>query len=881
MNFSTQKASEVERLLSTDAQNGLTSKIAVSRLKEEGKNFLDPSLDASLWSSIKKLFFDMAHLPILCAIIMSFSYCSFLFGVLALLTWGIFMMLYTFFYCRAKRRIARAAMMSIAPIKVLRDGKTVSLPPHLLVRGDVLLLYEGDTVPCDAYILESDSLRVYEANAFEGGGQALKNCHPTEAPEKSYSEMHNMLFATSEILSGSCKAICTATGHYTLAVREKRVTPIYGGTSPDYFRKIRKRTTPLLYGLCAFCVAVLVLGFVYGKSQIFYNFFAVSACLSSLLFACTDGIAVIGYGLCLDILRRKKRARALLKNPLLLDLLPQLDCVLIDTDIMFSPEALAVKSIHTAKQSYRADDLDAMRADGMKQALSYAAALESCTIAENYAEENVSSSVAPERSAVRRFFSQNKSLVTDDFKTISFRPSGSGFYFDSVLLADEEGGLVVSTGDASSILRSCANVWKYGKIEPLTEQLRGHLSDEISLVRQQGHQIVAYAIARSAETQMTHSSLLHRNMTFLFFAVFQRRESGSLERFFNNCAKRKIEPIIFHQGSLESAGRLIGEHPLLQKARICDGRSIPDNFENYTELLDNYEIFASFSSAQKYRVFRELIDKKFKVGILARDQDETILLKDAHAVFLQEKSSERFLKMSGEIQSGKHSQKLLRESDVLIDHDVNAISDAIEAAFDQRRNLLATLSYLTGMLSLRIFLCLAGAVFGITLVSLLGLLMLNFLWDALVVYHLLTGALIKDVPPKTFIPDFRHAVKRSVNFLLPFALTALCVAIAFPILDFYIPKFGGGAMALAVFWSLLAISVIDARFAFGIRLLPFAKTRVLPILVLISLISALPFVCTLFNVSFHWLSPLITILLTLLFLLFKAVSNIRENKYKQ
>ena len=144
----------------------------------------------------------------------------------------------------------------------------------------------------------------------------------------------------------------------------------------------------------------------------------------------------------------------------------------------------------------------------------------------------------------------------------------------------------------------------------------------------------------------------------------------------------------------------------------------------------------------------------------------------------------------------------MKESDVLIDSSINAISDAVEAAYDYKRNLLASFTYLTGMITLRILLCLIGSLYGFSMVSLLGLLIFNFLFDALIVFHLLFGSLKKDAIPLTFIPNLRHALKHSLNFFMPILILCACLAVAFPLLVHYVQGFDSGAMALAVLWIL-------------------------------------------------------------------------------
>jgi len=65
---------------------------------------------------------------------------------------------------RAANAVAALARMTAMTSSVLRDGERRRIPSAELVRGDILLLEEGDAVGADGRLLVSASLRVREAS---------------------------------------------------------------------------------------------------------------------------------------------------------------------------------------------------------------------------------------------------------------------------------------------------------------------------------------------------------------------------------------------------------------------------------------------------------------------------------------------------------------------------------------------------------------------------------------------------------------------------------------------------------------------------------------------------------------------------------------------
>ncbi len=85
---------------------------------------------------------------------------------------------------------------------VVRDGKSQRVAGHEVVRGDVLILSEGDRVPADARLVTPDPVLVDESLLT---GESV-------AVEKSLGRDQERIFAGTLIVRGSAKAVVTATG---------------------------------------------------------------------------------------------------------------------------------------------------------------------------------------------------------------------------------------------------------------------------------------------------------------------------------------------------------------------------------------------------------------------------------------------------------------------------------------------------------------------------------------------------------------------------------------------------------------------------------------------------------------------------------------------
>jgi magnesium-transporting ATPase (P-type) len=112
---------------------------------------------------------------------------------------------------RARDAVAALARMTAATSTVLRGGRPSRVPDEQLVRGDILLLAEGDAVGADALLLEAASLRVDES-ALTGESVPVEKA---AAAVPTADERADRVSKGTMVVAGNARALVTATGMAT------------------------------------------------------------------------------------------------------------------------------------------------------------------------------------------------------------------------------------------------------------------------------------------------------------------------------------------------------------------------------------------------------------------------------------------------------------------------------------------------------------------------------------------------------------------------------------------------------------------------------------------------------------------------------------------
>ncbi len=132
---------------------------------------------------------------------------------------------------RAEKAVEALKKLLPFNVKVLREGSTKEICAENVVPGDLVFLSEGDKVPADARLIESNYLMVNNAPLT---GESDTKPRSREAYNGDYLDSPNIVFAGTHVVSGSGKAVAFATGmstefgkiaHLTGGVQE-RLSPL-------------------------------------------------------------------------------------------------------------------------------------------------------------------------------------------------------------------------------------------------------------------------------------------------------------------------------------------------------------------------------------------------------------------------------------------------------------------------------------------------------------------------------------------------------------------------------------------------------------------------------------------------------------------------------
>jgi magnesium-transporting ATPase (P-type) len=211
-------AADVARAAGADMETGLTSGEAARRLAENGPNELRGAPAVPAWHRLLSHFRDPLVYLLLAAIAIALAAWAIEGGqgwpVDAVVIAAVVLVNAILGYvqqAKAEDAVAALARMTAATSAVMRDGKLLRVSSADLVRGDVLVLGEGDSVGADGRLFQAAALRVHEASLTGESEPVLKDIATLTAPA-ALGDQLDMVFKGTSVAQGTGRAVVTATG---------------------------------------------------------------------------------------------------------------------------------------------------------------------------------------------------------------------------------------------------------------------------------------------------------------------------------------------------------------------------------------------------------------------------------------------------------------------------------------------------------------------------------------------------------------------------------------------------------------------------------------------------------------------------------------------
>jgi Ca2+-transporting ATPase len=228
---------------------GLDEERARHRLEEEGPN----ELPASRPRGVLRLLRDVVSEPMFLLLVA----CGGVYLVLGdrhealmLLGFVFVVMGITFFQERRTERSLEALRDLSSPrALVVRDGQARRIPGREVVRGDLVLLAEGDRVPADIRLLESSNLMVDESMLTGESAPVTKHAPPGDGAATT-------VFSGTLVTQGTARGEVAATGERSALGKIGKSLAALGGENTPIQNETRRIVK--LVALCGLALAALL-----------------------------------------------------------------------------------------------------------------------------------------------------------------------------------------------------------------------------------------------------------------------------------------------------------------------------------------------------------------------------------------------------------------------------------------------------------------------------------------------------------------------------------------------------------------------------------------------------------------------------------------------
>ena len=224
---------------------------------------------------------------------------------------------------------------------VIRDGKKIQVDDTFLVPGDIILLQEGQKVPADVYVLESNALQLDEA-ILTGESRPVYKVSCIDPQKESHA---CVLFKGTHVLSGSGRAIVYATGVETeIGKINKGVEEIE--TDMPLKKEMNRLSFLILIGVLTVCLIFFIMGTIAGQPM------RELLVMLTALFICVvpEGLPVVMVLVLVTGVYRMAKEKVLVKRLQAVEGLGRTDVIVVDKTGTLTRNELMVSTIVTHKQ---------------------------------------------------------------------------------------------------------------------------------------------------------------------------------------------------------------------------------------------------------------------------------------------------------------------------------------------------------------------------------------------------------------------------------------------------------------------------------------------------------------------------------------------------
>lgn len=625
---------QTSQKLNTDLSRGLDLSSVRARRERYGKNavFLTPG--ATFGDCLKAVGCDIStYLLIILAFMSSlFKQNVSAMVILALIVFNFAATLFTYV---KSQNILRDMSVYAAPMsRVIRNGRIYAVKQSSIVVGDVVLLGAGDIVPADARIIESNGLCVLE-NELGGGAKAKKkNASIVYGLNVPFEKRTNMVYATSLVTEGYAKVVVCACGESTIAVASGNAREIVAHKDMKVLGTLKKYCS--VWSLCMLALIFVITGIdlILGlESRGLFNIFitgASLACAAMTEYYVIFAYFIIGCGLFGNV---KKRGRvnsgAIVKNISTLEEIKDIDTLIVPKKGGFFTDHSSLDRLFCSGTLHSSEEKRLFNHCGRM--------LKFALLASGYAvRPSAFDDPANEANAIAALAERigiDRGILATDYPPLTYTTELFGIHCEAAIVSAEDTNVAVIRGEAAPLLEHCTHYYDDGVFRHIDDRYKKHINDALRTIDTEGGRAVA-VISRDTK-EITLDGINDYGWRLEGVLGIHEGVLADADKSIAACKNAGIRVIVFADDVQDPSrlyfkriGLIDGDDEIVTAQELAEM-----NDKQLNGCTDRYKMYEGLTSQQKRMLISRLKEEGCVVGVLGRELDDILLIREAEIGF--------------------------------------------------------------------------------------------------------------------------------------------------------------------------------------------------------------------------------------------------------
>ena len=600
---------EILALLETDPE-GINQVEASARLEEYGKNIIDSGNENNLLERVKEAIINpfnvvllgVAGITLVTDVIIAEkpSWSTFLMLVAVILISGIISFVQTEKSNNAAQKLQK---MISNRIDVIRNGILMDVDISEVVPGDIVKLASGDMIPGDVRFIETKDLFI-DQSQLTGESNPIEKFAGPDPEGDTISELDNLGFLGSNIVSGSAKAVVLATGNKTYFGSMARSLSTFQEKS-KYEQNIDS-ISKLLIKFMAVMVPIIFIA----------NFITKGNWLESLMFGITIAVGIMPE--MLPVIMTSCLAKGAVNMSQKQTIVKRLGAIQIfgEMDVLCTDKTGTLTQDEIVLEKY----MDVLGRED-KRVLRHA-------FLNSYFQTGLKNlmDVAIINRAEREELSPLKeAYVREDEIPFDFSRRRM-----SVVLRDQTGKRqLITKGAVEEILSICSFIEIEGEVKPITQHLIDNAMKIATENNLEGIRVIAVAQKNRVREAGAFSVEDEKDMVLIGFVGFLDPPKPSAESAIKALTKNGVSTVVLTGDSEGVAINICGRLGIPTEYTLTGAQVEEMDDAALQEACEKCRIFSKLSPYQKQRVVKAFQTNGHTVGYMGDGINDSLPLKQA------------------------------------------------------------------------------------------------------------------------------------------------------------------------------------------------------------------------------------------------------------